>query len=145
MRPISDALELLTAQHEVIEFLVVQVQQTYDADAFDELTEKLVAHLALEQELFYPAITVALSSDVEHELVAEHAAIKRVLAEMVWIGVEDPDFGGKLIELSSLLDGHCGYQEDLLFEVVAETLPSDRLATLGDELQSYDSLILLAA
>lgn len=145
MRPISDALELLTAQHEVIEFLVIQVQQTYDSDAFDELTENLVAHLALEQELFYPAIASAMSADVEDELLAEHAAIKGVLAEMIWLGVDDKDFGAKLAELSILLDGHCGYQEDSLFEVVAETLADEQLASLGYELQSFDSQILIAA
>jgi hypothetical protein len=84
-------------------------------------------------------------SDVEHELIAEHAAIKRVLGEMVWVGVEDIDFSAKLCELSTLLDGHCGYQEDLLFEVVAETLPAEQLEALGSALQSFDSRALLAA
>lgn len=145
MRPISDALELLTAQHEEIDFLIVQVQQTYDADAFEELSEKLVGHLALEQELFYPAIALAMTIDVERELLAEHAAIKGVLAEMIWLGVDDTDFGTKLAELSILLDGHCRYQEDSLFEVVAETVPADRLASLGESLQSFDSQYLIAA
>ncbi len=145
MRPISDALELLTAQHEEIDFLIVQVQQTYDSDAFEELSEKLVAHLALEQELFYPAIALTMTVEVERELLAEHVAIKGVLAEMIWLGVEDAEFGTKLAELSSLLEGHCGYQEDSLFEIVAETVPADRLALLGESLQSFDSQYLIAA
>jgi hypothetical protein len=138
MRPIRDALELLTAQHEDIEFLVVQVQQTYDSDAFDELADKLVSHLALEQELFYPAIACAMTADIRRELLEEHLAIKRVLAELVWLGVEDHDFGAKLRELTYLLDGHCGYQEDSLFEAVAEAMPSDQLANLCAQLESFD-------
>jgi len=145
MRHISDALELLTAQHEDLDFLVVQVQQTYDIDAFDELAGKLVAHLALEQELFYPAISTVMTDAVRRELLDEHIAIKRVLGELVWIGVADGEFGAKLHELASLLDGHCGYQEDQLFEVVAETLPSDRLASLGAQLQSFDDELARAA
>jgi hypothetical protein len=145
MRPISDALELLTAQHEELEFLVVQVQQTYDSDAFDELAVKLVAHLALEQEMFYPAIGTVMTDAIRRELIDEHVAIKRVLAELVWIGVADREFGGKLHELASLLDGHCGYQEDQLFEVVAESLPNDRLASLGAQLQSFDAELAQAA
>jgi len=145
MRPINDALELLTAQHEEIEFLVVQVQQTYDSDAFDELANKLIAHLALEQELFYPAIATAMTAEVERELLTEHLAIKRVLGEMVWLGVSDSDFGGRLRELSVLLDGHCGYQEDQLFEVVAETLPSDDLVMLAAVLQSFEGTLSIAA
>lgn len=138
MRPIRDALELLTAQHEDIEFLLVQVQQTYDSDAFDELADKLVSHLALEQELFYPAVACAMTADIRRELLEEHLAIKRILAEMVWLGVEDRDFGGKLRELDFLLDGHCGYQEEQLFEAVAEIVPSDQLANLCAQLQSFD-------
>ena len=139
MREISDALELLTAQHELIEFLVVQVQQTYDQDAFDELADKLVAHLALEQELFYPAIAGCVSDEVQRELLAEHVAIKHVLAELVWLGVGDCDFGCKLHELSYLLDGHCGYQEDELFEHVAEQMPTEQLVSLGTQLSSFES------
>jgi len=145
MRHISDALELLTAQHEVIDFLVVQVQQTYDQDAFDELADKLVAHLALEQELFYPAIATVTSAEVQRELLEEHVAIKRVLAEMVWLGVEDSLFGEKLHELASLLDGHCGYQEDELFEHVAECLPGEQLSALSTLLQSFDGDLAVAA
>ncbi len=145
MRPISDALELLTAQHEEIDFLVVQVQQTYDADAFDELTDKLVQHLALEQELFYPAITEATTDEVQVEMVAEHVAIKHVLADLVWLGVEDGLFGTKLHELADLLEGHCGYQEDLLFETVAETLTEQELAALGTDLRNFGIEVRLAA
>lgn len=145
MRPIRDALELLTAQHEDIEFLVVQVQQTYDSDAFDELADKLVAHLALEQELFYPAVANAMTREVYSELIAEHVAIKRVLSEMVWLGVSDPDFGAKLRELSLLMHGHCGWQEEELFEAVAETMPREQLATLSEQLQSLFTPVLRIA
>ena len=140
MRPIRDALELLTAQHEDIEFLIVQVQQTYDSDAFDELSDTLVSHLALEQELFYPAVACAMSAEIRRELLEEHLAIKRVLAELVWLGVEDRDFGAKMRELAYLLDGHCGYQEEQLFEAVAEALPSEQLTSLCAELKSFDLL-----
>jgi len=139
MRPISDALELLTSQHEELDFLVTQVQQTYDSDAFDELADKLVSHLALEQELFYPAVSSAIPNDVQRELLAEHVAIKRVLADLVWLGVDDKEFGSRLSDLASLLDGHCGWQEDELFTAVAETLTPDRLSALCNELKAFDA------
>ena len=139
MRPIRDALELLTDQHEELEFLVTQVQQTYDSDAFDELADKLVVHLAIEQELFYPAIAQTIAAEVQRELLAEHVAIKRVLADLVWLGVEDREFGGRLTELATLLDGHAGWQEDELFLAVAEQLSAERLASLCNELKAFDT------
>lgn len=145
MRQIKDALELLTAQHDEIDFLVVQVQQTYDQDAFDELADKLAAHLGLEQELFYPAIAQVVRDDVQRELLAEHVAIKGVLAELIWLGVDDPAFGAKLHELAYLVDGHCGYQEDELFEHVAEAVPGEELAALGTRLRSFDHHLASAA
>lgn len=145
MRPISDALELLTAQHEEIDDLLVKVQQTGDAAAFDQLADKLVAHLALEQEMFYPVIATTISRDVLHEVLQEHGAIKRVLAEMVWVGVEDPTFGAKLAELSFLLGGHSAWQEEELFLHAAESLSPDILSTLGNQLQSFDTQYSAAA
>lgn len=144
MRPIRDALELLTAQHEEIDELVVQLHQDPTPYAFGRLADKLVAHLALEQELFYPVIAATISRDVLGEVLDEHNAIKRVLAELVWVGVEDPSFRVKLIELGQLLCGHCGWQEQQLFETVAETMSAEALASLGRQLLAHHTLFPLA-
>jgi hypothetical protein len=145
MRPISDALELLTAQHEQIDDLLAEARQRLTPSTFDELADKLVAHLALEQELFYPVVATAIARDVLDELVQEHVAIKRVLAEIVWLGAEDPDVGAKLSELACLLAGHCSWQEQQLFETVAESMSLDTLAALCTELQAFDSVSAAAA
>jgi hypothetical protein len=145
MRPIRDALELLTAAHEEIDELLDNVQQTRDVEAFDLLTARLVAHLAVEQERFYPVVAATLSREVLAEVLAEHAAIKRVLAELVWLGVDDPAFGEKLIELAQLLAGHAGWQEDELFHTLAETMSVEALAALGTDLQGFESAFPIAA
>lgn len=145
MRPITDALELLTAQHTEIDDLVIQVQNTYDSDAFDELADKLVSHLALEQELFYPVIAPAITRETLAEMLDEHAAIKHVLADLVWLGVEDPEFGSRLRDLSDLLAGHCDWQEDELFQTAAETLSPEQIAALSASLQVFETHFLLAA
>lgn len=137
MKPISDALELLTAQHEEIEDLLAAVATTRDARVFDELAEKLVTHLATEQLLFYPLVARAMTVQVLDEVLQEHLVIKRVLAELVWLGVEDEAFAGKLERLASLLTGHCGWQEDHLFETVAESMPAETLTSLGRQMQEH--------
>lgn len=131
MPRISDALELLTAQHAQIDDLLETVSMLRDRDALDELADTISAHLGLEQELFYPAIEPPIARDILDELLAEHIEIKRALAGVLWYGVEDPGFAEKLDLLRTLLEGHVAYQEDELFTRVAETMAADQLAQIG--------------
>src|SRR5687768_2051866 len=121
MPQITDALELLTSQHEQIEDLYEQVRQIGDEAAFVELVDKLTTHLALEQELFYPTVgaRISLSRAVLDELSSEHAAMKKLIAEMVWLGTRDREFRTKLDDLGVLLAGHAAWQEDELFTKTA--------------------------
>lgn len=141
MTPIRDALELLTAQHEQIEDLFEQVRQIGDEAAFVELADKLATHLALEQELFYPTIETQLSPAVHAELLAEHASIKQVLGELVWLGTRDVEFRSKLERLGDLLAGHAAWQEDELFTTAAESMSCDELAALCDRFYSFDAIM----
>ncbi|HSD89418.1 MAG TPA: hemerythrin domain-containing protein [Kofleriaceae bacterium] len=145
MNQIRDALELLTEQHADLDELCDQVGASRDATAFAALADKLTHHLALEQELFYPAIAAQLSADVMTELMTEHVTIKRILAKLVWLGVEDEDFSMLFSQLVELLRGHAAWQEDQLFTTAAETLSADRLADLGGRLQAFDSMVAVAA
>jgi len=131
MARISDALELLTAQHTQIDDLFDLVATLHDADALTELADTLTSHLGAEQELLYPRIGPALAPDVRDELIAEHVELKRQLADLLWAGVEDPEFAGKLEALRLLFDGHAGYQEDELFTRAAEAMTADQLAAIG--------------
>ncbi|HEY1558029.1 MAG TPA: hemerythrin domain-containing protein [Kofleriaceae bacterium] len=121
----TDVFEVFTAQHAQIDDLFGFVSSLRDPDALSELADVLGAHLGLEQEALYPH----LRAGIVDELRAEHMQIKRVLAQLVWFGVEDPDFATRLVELRELLDGHIGYQEDELFARVAETQRALALAS----------------
>jgi hypothetical protein len=144
MTPISDALELLTAQHEQIEDLFEQVRQIGDEAAFTELVDKLSTHLALEQELFYPAMRQQLKPTVLDEILAEHAAIKKLLGDMVWQNPREAEFRAKLNDLGVLLAGHAAWQEDELFTTAAETMSEGELAALCDRFYNFDSIAIAA-
>ena len=131
MARISDALELLTAQHTQIDDLFEFVATLRDADALTELADTLTSHLGAEQELLYPRLKPMLAPDVRDELVAEHVELKRQLADLLWVGVDDPEFGDKLDALRLLFDGHAGYQEDELFTRAAESMTAEQLAAIG--------------
>jgi hypothetical protein len=146
MQRISDALELLTAQHDEIEALIAEIADTVNPDrraqAITELADRITIHLAAEQVLFYPAVSMLISRDVHTELLAEHAEIKRVLADLLWLDNEDTRLQRKLSALKSLVDCHATWQERELFERVAEARTTEDLATLGCEITDWvDSIV----
>lgn len=145
MRPITDALELLTAQHEEIDGLLAQARRTGDGTGIAPLVARLVAHLALEQELLYPVVAPVMSRDVLDEVLREHLAIKLVLAELVWRGDDPPDVAANLTYLAALLAGHAGWQEQRLFVAAAEALSPETLAELGGRLHTYVTTFPIAA
>lgn len=144
MPPIRDALELLTAQHEQIEDLFEQVRQIGDEAAFVELADKLGTHLALEQELLYPAVRPRLAADVLEEVLAEHAALRKALADLSWLGIRDEAFRVALGTLGELLFGHAAWQENELFTTAAETMSPGELAALCERIQHFDAIAIAA-
>ncbi len=146
MQRISDALELLTAQHDEIEMLLAEIADTANPDrrtqAITELADRVTIHLAAEQVLFYPAVSTVMSREVHTELLAEHAEIKRVLADLLWLDGDDTRLVHKLSALKALVDCHATWQERDLFETVAESWSAEELTALGTEITNWvDSII----
>jgi hypothetical protein len=133
--------ESLKLQHEEIESLLVEVSAATSSEArnqaLSELADKLTLHLAIEQEILYPAADPLISTEVRAEVAAEHQEIKRVLADLIWLEHEDQRFGRKLVSLQMLLQWHEAWQEAELFERVARGLAAPQLEALGLEVSSY--------
>jgi Hemerythrin HHE cation binding domain len=138
---LTNAIELLTQQHDEIEALLVEVSAINSASArigaLSELADKLTLHLAVEQELLYPAADPLISREVHAELLAEHAEIKRILADLIWLEREDQRFARKLVGLQQLLQLHETWQETELFERLTQGLAAPRLADLGAEVHTW--------
>jgi hemerythrin len=142
-----DALAMLTSQHRQIEALLARAREG-DRGAMDELADAVSVHLAVEQDLLYPQIGTRISHTVLAELHAEHAEIRRVLAELYWHDADGDarDRDPLLCALAHLLEGHAAWQDRELFESLAETLPDAALADLAATLQAgFDSIHALAA
>ena len=140
MPRISDPLELLTQQHDELLGLLDTLASSDEparARAFADLAEALPDHLAAEQELLYPIIGAQLPASVHEELVAEHVEIKRVLADLLWFGLDDADAPRRIATLRALVDGHTAYQEEELFETAAETLAPIDITVLGSRLSAW--------
>lgn len=145
MQRISDALELLTAQHDEIEALISEIADTTPSrrsQAITDLADRITIHLAAEQVLFYPSVSALISNEVHAELLAEHLEIKRVLADLLWADSENERLDRELSRLAALVDCHATWQERELFVTVAEARTEEELAALGTEITDWvDSIV----
>ena len=143
-----DATQLLVQQHEEAKSLFEQFQQAED-DAEQEriareATRALLAHTAIEEEIFYPAIR-----DVEDELedevlegLEEHHAVEMLLDELEDMTPDDEHFTAKFTVISELVEHHVEEEEDELFPEVRDALGEQRLQELGEQMQArYQQLM----
>jgi len=134
-----DALELLMDQHEEVEGLIEQLEDTDDsgekAELFRELADKLAAHSAIEEKIFYPAVMGDRTREQLVEATEEHLSVKRLLADMMTLDVADEHFDAKLTVLKEQIRHHAhDEEEDHLFPIVRKQFSRDELAAIGNEL-----------
>jgi hemerythrin superfamily protein len=142
-----DALKLLTEQHDEVDELIESIEQARKGDRkralFAEMADKLAAHAAMEEKLFYPAVKVKKTEDMILESTEEHLAIKRVLADMLALDVEDEHFDAKLSVLKEEVAHHAREEEEKeLFPKVRQLLDKAEREQLGEEMESLFETIL---
>jgi hemerythrin superfamily protein len=142
-----NALELLRSQHEEVEDLIEEIEDSDDphkkADLFQKLADRLAAHSAIEEKLFYPSVMTDRTHDQLIEATEEHLAVKRLLADMMELDCTDEHFDAKLTVLKENVRHHAhDEEEDELFPEVEAMMDDDELAALGNELLAmYEALI----
>src|SRR5688500_20374076 len=94
----TDVLEILEAQHKEVDMLIDKLEKREGNRRllFRELADKLAAHATVEEKIFYPTIMVRKTNELLHESVEEHLAIKRVLADLLTMRLDDDQFYAKL-------------------------------------------------
>lgn len=140
MKRISDALELLTAQHDELVALLAQIPPLTGERrglALGELADKLTTHLAAEQELFYPALGGEVTTPPADEWRAEHERLTEAVGELLGLDAASPAVAPLFASLSALFADHVRAQEDGLFVTVAEAVPAAELTALGTELDEW--------
>jgi hemerythrin superfamily protein len=138
MRDTIDVLELLTTQHDEVDALFRKIEDSDDPDLktalFDELADKLAAHATIEEKIFYPSVMGDETEDLLLESTEEHLSVKRVLADMLAMDVQDARFDAKLTVLKEQVRHHARDEEEgELFPKVRREFSADELAAIGNE------------
>jgi hemerythrin superfamily protein len=137
---IVNVLDLLTSQHAEVDELFEQLETdvAHRGELFRELADKLAAHATVEERIFYPSVMEPHTSDLLHESVEEHLAIKRLLADLLELDLsheEDSDeFMAKISVLKEEVSHHAHEEEETkLFPILRRSMDEDELAGLGNE------------
>lgn len=142
-----DVLEILRTQHQEVDQLFEQLESGGgDRGAvFTELADKLAAHAAVEEQVFYPAVMHAKTEELLREAVEEHLAVKRVLADLLALDIEDDEdeFDAKIAVLEESFAHHAHEEEEgKLFPILEKLLDATERAGLGNEvLALYEQLL----
>jgi hypothetical protein len=133
-----DATQLLQEQHTEVDNLIARIEKAEGAQKrqlFEQLADKVAAHAEIEEKIFYPAAMAKQTEDLLLESVEEHLSVKRVLADMLSVDVDDHHFDAKLSVLKEQLRHHAHDEEEKeLFPKVRTLLSKDELDGLGGEM-----------
>ncbi len=124
------ATTLLEDQHRKVEALFEKLEGGFDAAVLEELANSLAAHMAIEQDIFYPAIK-QVDSDLVNESFEEHSIAEVALKRLLATEQDDDSFDARVTALKELIEHHVEEEEEELFPAVEKALSEDTLEKLG--------------
>ena len=129
-----DAIELLMIQHEEAKALFKKIERAEDdekQDLFERVADALAVHAAIEEKQFYPATRNARTEEMLQEAVVEHLAAKRLIADLLEMTPDDPQFDAKIAVLKEQVEHHIEEEEAELFPKVRRMFKADEIEDLG--------------
>lgn len=132
-----NAVDLLESQHREMEALFEQLEKAggeAKRKLFTEIADKLAIHATIEEQDFYPAVKAKRTEDVLLESLEEHLGIKRILADLLAMDVDDETFDAKTKVLKEQVEHHVGEEEDDLFPKVKKILDEETLIAIAQQM-----------
>jgi hemerythrin superfamily protein len=138
--PAMNAIELLKMQHQQVkEALEKMSEGEIDKDEVRLLADELVAHMVIEEHVFYPRIQ-QLKKDLVSESYEEHAVARFELARAMVSRGEDQKT--RLTVLKELIEHHVKEEEEEMFPKVQKAIAAEELERLGERMeQMFDKAV----
>jgi hemerythrin superfamily protein len=140
----ADAIEIVTTDHRVVEQLLGQLMATKAADdetlrraLAQRVVQELSVHTTIEEEVLYPVVRrhVDGGDDLIDRSVSEHGALKEQLARLHDLSPDDDDFVPTVERVQQLVAQHVHEEEHTVLPGLRESVPGERLYSLGDALE----------
>jgi iron-sulfur cluster repair protein YtfE (RIC family) len=146
------ATDLLRQQHAITREIIKKLEAGDDNAIFHLkiLAADLVAHMAIEHEIFYPAAHDVLP-DLVREARDEHSLAEFALKRLIGTMPCDDAFQRRVAGLKAVLEHHFAEEEAIMFPKMEKTLGRARLMRMGDSMavrcaaiKDHDPISLLA-
>jgi hypothetical protein len=133
------ATELLKSQHEEVSSLFHKIERASSMKdkrrLYQELAHKLVAHDAIEREIFYPACEKEMGLiDPLGEALVEHGLVEFSLF-VAGQGMQKSDFDHRITVLKEVVEHHVKEEERVLLPQAERALGADMLEQLGERME----------
>jgi hypothetical protein len=141
-----DAIQLLTDQHSLIEERLDSALAAKDpreqAALAAEAGDHLAVHIAAEEQVFHPALNARGDAGIRPELLDQHRALKRLLADLLELTADDPSYRARLEALREQTADHHREEEGRLFPRVRRCIEPGELELLGREMLACQKRLL---
>ena len=141
----QNVLELLVDQHAQIRKLFAEIELATGKrrqSLFEDLVRLLAAHETAEEEVVHPAARRELDrgDDIVEGRLKEEDDAKRALADLYDLGVDHPEFDGRLRSLANAVTQHARHEESQEFARLAKTVKPDELRKMADVVRAAETI-----
>ncbi len=136
------ATDLLEKQHRKVEAIFKKLEKGRGEKAplVLDLANSLAAHMAIEQDIFYPTI-VKVDPDLVSEGYEEHALAELAIKRLLETDPEDPAFKARVVAAKELVEHHVEEEEEEMFKKVEKAFEDEELEQLGKVMkQRFDEV-----
>jgi hemerythrin superfamily protein len=128
---------LLKKQHRAVEkiFSALEKGKGDVANLLKELSDNLAAHMAIEQDIYYPAVK-KVDEDLINEAYEEHSLAELGLKRLLDTKPKDEAFKARVTAVKELIQHHVEEEEEDLFPKVDKKLDKDLLAQMGAQMKA---------
>ena len=140
-----DATALLRADHKLVSGLFAEYEKTRSTAKKKELVSQicteLTVHARVEEEIFYPAVRLALKDDeLIPEATVEHATLKALIAQVEGVEPDGEMFDARIKVMSEYVKHHVKEEQNEMFPM-AQSSKLDMVA-LGAKLSERKAELL---
>jgi iron-sulfur cluster repair protein YtfE (RIC family) len=134
---------LLEKQHRLVKgiFKKLEAGRSPAAPLLKELSNNLAAHMAIEQEIYYPAAK-SVKEDLVFESFEEHSLAELGLKRLLATPSKDESFRAKVTACKELIEHHVEEEEEDLFPAVDKKLSPETLAEMAKQMKARFAEVL---
>jgi len=137
-----NAIDLLIKQHEITKNALEEMEKgNVDEQELRTLADELVAHMVIEEHVFYPRVR-ELMKDMVGESFEEHTVARFALARAMLAKGEDQK--ARITVLKELIEHHVEEEEQEMFPKVRQAIDAGELERLGERMEAmFDKAVEL--